>query len=200
MAPTASPPPQRTTPLREVQYETRSFQLDVTVCPECGGTMKIVAALTDRLHPRLPRRRRPPLPSATGRRRPTQPPARTRLRRLNYRRRRRRRPHCARRQPTPPPAPPPTPTQPLFTPVPQRPRPTSALRLPPTRLLPGTRLHPIPQPPALPTPNRLDADHQKGRLYFLSAYFLSALSAAPIRCLGVFALPVASPGRDRVRD
>ena len=40
-------PPQRTAPLREVQYETRSLRIDVTVCPACGGSMKIVAALTD---------------------------------------------------------------------------------------------------------------------------------------------------------
>ena len=29
-----------------MQYETCSFQIDVTVCPNCGGHMKIIAALT----------------------------------------------------------------------------------------------------------------------------------------------------------
>jgi hypothetical protein len=28
-----------------VQYETRSFQVDVTCCPACAGQMKIVAAI-----------------------------------------------------------------------------------------------------------------------------------------------------------
>jgi len=30
-----------------VQYETRSFSLDVTLCPRCGGQMRLIAALTD---------------------------------------------------------------------------------------------------------------------------------------------------------
>ena len=30
-----------------MQYETRSFSLDVTVCPRCGGPMRLSAALTD---------------------------------------------------------------------------------------------------------------------------------------------------------
>ena len=45
--PATPKPPQRTIPLREVQYETCSFLLDISVCPACGGPMKIVAALTD---------------------------------------------------------------------------------------------------------------------------------------------------------
>ena len=30
-----------------MQYETRSFRLEVTVCPACGGHMRIIATLTD---------------------------------------------------------------------------------------------------------------------------------------------------------
>ena len=47
MAFPAPRPPPRTPLLREVQYETRSFQIDVTVCPACGGRLRIIAALTE---------------------------------------------------------------------------------------------------------------------------------------------------------
>ena len=30
-----------------MQYETCSFSLDVTLCPRCGGHMRLIAALTD---------------------------------------------------------------------------------------------------------------------------------------------------------
>ena len=32
-------------PLREVQYENRSFSLDVLQCERCGGQLKILAAI-----------------------------------------------------------------------------------------------------------------------------------------------------------
>jgi hypothetical protein len=37
-------PPQR---LQEVQYETRSFELDVLKCEHCGGRRKLIAMITD---------------------------------------------------------------------------------------------------------------------------------------------------------
>jgi hypothetical protein len=35
-----------TTPLREVQYERRSFALDALACPECSGRMQLLAFIT----------------------------------------------------------------------------------------------------------------------------------------------------------
>ncbi len=36
-----------THPLREVQYEQRSFEVDALDCPKCGGRMKVLSAITD---------------------------------------------------------------------------------------------------------------------------------------------------------
>jgi hypothetical protein len=36
-----------TTPLREVQYERRSFEIDVLACPECGGRMLLIAFIAE---------------------------------------------------------------------------------------------------------------------------------------------------------
>ena len=36
-----------TTPLREVQYERRSFEIDVLACPECGGRMQLIAFIAE---------------------------------------------------------------------------------------------------------------------------------------------------------
>ncbi len=36
-----------THPLREVQYEQRSFEVDALCCPRCGGRMRILAAITE---------------------------------------------------------------------------------------------------------------------------------------------------------
>jgi hypothetical protein len=33
------------TPLQEVQYESHSFALDLLRCPDCGGRMRILAAI-----------------------------------------------------------------------------------------------------------------------------------------------------------
>jgi hypothetical protein len=43
-----APEPQvRTDPLREVQYEKRSFNKDVHICPKCGGHRKTIAWITE---------------------------------------------------------------------------------------------------------------------------------------------------------
>jgi hypothetical protein len=55
-----------------VQYETRSFRVDVTLCARCGGPMRIVAAVTDpddiaaHLHGDGVRARGPPRPTPPG--------------------------------------------------------------------------------------------------------------------------------------
>jgi hypothetical protein len=36
-----------TTPLREVQYERRSFAIDVLACPECSGRMQLIAFIAE---------------------------------------------------------------------------------------------------------------------------------------------------------
>ena len=36
-----------THPLREVQYEQRSFEVDALRCPKCGGRMRVLSAITD---------------------------------------------------------------------------------------------------------------------------------------------------------
>ena len=36
---------QMSVPLREVQYETCSFALDVLACPRCGGRLRLIAVL-----------------------------------------------------------------------------------------------------------------------------------------------------------
>ena len=35
------------TPLQEVQYERRSFDLDALRCPRCGSTLRLLAAIED---------------------------------------------------------------------------------------------------------------------------------------------------------
>ena len=35
------------TPLREVQYESHSFESDVLACPKCGGRMFVLATIQD---------------------------------------------------------------------------------------------------------------------------------------------------------
>jgi hypothetical protein len=36
-----------TTPLREVQYESRSFEVDVLTCGKCGGRRRVLAYITE---------------------------------------------------------------------------------------------------------------------------------------------------------
>jgi len=43
----AALPPEKAAQLRGVQYETRSFRLDLSRCPACGGPMRLIAVLTD---------------------------------------------------------------------------------------------------------------------------------------------------------
>ena len=43
----AGSPPRRPCRLSWAQLLSRVFQLDVTVCPACGGRLKIIAALTE---------------------------------------------------------------------------------------------------------------------------------------------------------
>ena len=33
--------------LREVQYERRSFALDILACPDCGGRLRLLATIED---------------------------------------------------------------------------------------------------------------------------------------------------------
>jgi hypothetical protein len=40
-------PAARTIPLQEVQYERCSFDIDIEHCPNCGGTLKILAAIEE---------------------------------------------------------------------------------------------------------------------------------------------------------
>jgi len=40
-----SHPATMATPLQEVQYERRSFAVDVLVCPKCSGPMRIIATI-----------------------------------------------------------------------------------------------------------------------------------------------------------
>ena len=42
-----SPIAARTIPLQEVQYERCSFAIDVEHCPQCGGALKIIAAIEE---------------------------------------------------------------------------------------------------------------------------------------------------------
>ena len=35
------------TPLREVQYESHSFEADVLACPKCGGRMIVLSTIED---------------------------------------------------------------------------------------------------------------------------------------------------------
>ena len=34
-------------PLQEVQYEKRSFAIDILSCPDCGGRLRFIATITD---------------------------------------------------------------------------------------------------------------------------------------------------------
>src|ERR687897_3865014 len=45
--PRALRPWSRTAPLREVQYEARTFAVDVLTCPSCQGRMRLLAMITE---------------------------------------------------------------------------------------------------------------------------------------------------------
>jgi hypothetical protein len=38
---------QQSVPLREVQYENRSFGFDVLACPRCGGRLRLIALIEE---------------------------------------------------------------------------------------------------------------------------------------------------------
>ena len=42
-----SPTAARTVPLREVQYERCSFDIDIARCAQCGGELKIIAVIEE---------------------------------------------------------------------------------------------------------------------------------------------------------